>query len=141
MRILKNFPLKDLLSKLVTITFLLLLFKIVQTRINTKDPQDIRPTKSFIKYAGTNEKINPTEEKQTLNLTERFNNYIEEQAFLLSQLNRNSAEFELRLEAIGKKLEKTETEAKKYKIHELIDHPLIAELKNNIKTYKRTLKT
>ena len=139
MRILKDFPLKDLGSKLITIAILLLLFRIVQTHINYKNTENIKPTEFFLNYTAKKEKANLTKEKQTLNLTERFNTYIEEQAFLLSQIDKNSMEFEHRLEGIRKKLEKIETEAKKHQIHELIDHPLIAELRNNIKVYKRTL--
>ena len=142
MQILKDFPVKDLLFKLSTIVLLCFLFKIVQTKIDSRDVKKETSIQTLIPQIIETKKIKDislNKQKETLKIIDKLNAYIEEQAFLLSQLDRNKPEFCKKVNLIKENLEEIEKAANKKQLLELIDHPLIAEIKYNIESYRRTI--
>ncbi len=118
---LKKFPIKELIGKLFSILILIISFKIVSTTMGTK--------KNLILVSNNTQSVNkknsiPTKNKlilleKKLNLVEKFDARVEEQAFLLSL---------------------TKKEATKKKIAHLVDQPQIQEIQNKIRSYKQALK-
>lgn len=142
----KKFPILELLSKIFAISILMLSFKIITLKIGSKNNLLVAKTNQQNKCENTtnttpipiNEKLILLKKK--LQLIEKLDAHIEEQAFLLSQTSATDSNHKKLIEKIESNLHNIQEEAKNKNISNLIDQPQIKELKNKINTYKQAIK-
>ena len=157
--IFKKFPIKDFFLKILILFVVVSSFKIVESYISTKNIASknnlLSTSHDFTSHDFTSldfanfdiptkdnlntKKSIPKTEMDTYQLVQKFDAHIEEQAHLLSKVEKDGPNFYRQLYKIKLALEKIKIEASKRNIQNLIDHPLISEIEKKLITYKQTL--
>jgi len=134
-----DYPIKELLCRLLTLFCLLFAFKIVITKINSRNIESIIPCEAVARHFDKKFSLSSKNPKKVLAYVDKLNAYIEEQEFLLSQTDKDDVKFEQVIDIISQRLDEIEKKAEHKKIKDLIDQPTICELKSAIKSYRQVL--
>ena len=159
--IFKNFPIKDFFLKILLLFVVVSSFMTIENYISTKNivvennlslsrssqdltsldlrSLDLRSLDILQKDSSSIKKSIPKTEADAYQLVQKFDARIEEQAHLLSMIEKDNPNLYRQLYKIQLALEKIKIEASKRNIQDLIDHPLISEIEKKLITYKQTL--
>ncbi|MCK4651270.1 hypothetical protein KAT08_03815 [Candidatus Babeliales bacterium] len=135
-----NFPIKELILRILAVIFVISSFIITSTFIK-KRQIDRKPLKTIAVISNETEVEDLPSNKQQKNilaLVEKLNSHIEEQTFLLSQANKDKSQLSNLIGIIKKRLNLIEQKASENKIENLIDKPQIDQIKKDIKTYQKS---
>lgn len=145
MKIFKDFPVKELLLRLLAITILISSFKAIVTNADNK--HNITDKKTTLILASKQRRDDVLVAKEILSLVERLNAHIEEQSFLLTtidsdkqSLDSDKQSLETFILDVENSLKEITKEAEQKNVNALINWPQIEELQNVLEVYKQTFK-